>query len=104
LGLNPVSIEPCHKSTSFGDIPRAIDQELNIFEGILFPEGLSATASTVCSCFLQNLSPYPSSRVMQELLRFARSHREPTKRKKRQEMLRNERNPKKGTHPANIAN
>jgi hypothetical protein len=38
LGLNPVSIEPRHKSASFGDIPRAIDQELNVFEGSLSPK------------------------------------------------------------------
>jgi hypothetical protein len=35
LDLIPVSIEPRHKSASFGAIPITIDEELNVFEAIL---------------------------------------------------------------------
>jgi hypothetical protein len=63
LGLNPVSIEPRHKGASSGDILKANDQELNVFEGILSLKGSQPPRGLFVPVFCK-IYPYPPRHVL----------------------------------------
>jgi hypothetical protein len=49
-----VSIEQAHQGGSFGAIPIAIDEKLNVFEAILSVRPAQPRPLQVCPCFLQS--------------------------------------------------